>query len=431
MKSIISFGKFDKKFLCINLSFFLGTIIFIIILLIFVFVYPKYDISKNKNIFSLPFSYFFGQILCLIPNIIIKNCFKKRKNSIKNQDQEIELIYNVQLIQPLNWKEIIKLVGISLLSLLQLILLSISNIFEGQNNNNPKDSANKEIYFFNQGFLSFIYIMYFILCKLVYKQKYYKHQYFSILILTIIELIKYFIFVCLNYDIASILLSILNNMIFSLLNPSVNLYKKFLIEKKYFSIYKTCYIFGFINVPIILIISSILTLLPHSCGNNEKCYIVNINSFFSDLFSIKFIIYFFFFIYCGFFGIMNNLVLTTYSPFHLLLPLSLCLFILEIISNIYEIKNIIIIISDIFEVLLILVLLEVIELNFCGLNENTKKNISSRSKNETNIIMNDENDDNDNDNDNDDNKSDDSNEEENNNNQKELDNKELLMTNKN
>ena len=45
----------------------------------------------------------------------------------------------------------------------------------------------------------------------------------------------------------------------------------------------------------------------------------------------------------------------------------------------------------VFQILGLLVFLEIIELNFCGLNKNTKRNIESREKHEyLNILRNDE-----------------------------------------
>ena len=86
---------------------------------------------------------------------------------------------------------------------------------------------------------------------------------------------------------------------------------------------------------------------------------------------------------------MINVFISNYSLFHITLPISLCVFILEVLVSLNKIENILIVISDVFEIILILTFLESIELNFLGLSYNTKKNIVLRSSNESHYILND------------------------------------------
>ena len=424
MKNIISFGKFDKKFLYINLQF----VLIIIILIVSIIILIKIFLTKNdfqhifyimKDTILLPFLYYFGQMLCIIPDYIVKRCFKNNKNNKNTEKRErssdINLIYNNQVIT-LKFLDILKLIGICLISLMQFILFKIINRIKKDTKNIIHNKEEMELRNFlsnNQGFFSFLYIAFFFLCKFCFKQRYYIHQYISVFIITIIELIK-FGFNALNVsDIKIFWIVLLLTVIFALF-ISVNIgYSKFLIDKKYFSIYKTCYTFGFINVPIILLTVLIYTFIPYECEDEENCYIFKIGTFFSELLSLNIIIYFIFSIFCGLLGILINNILSFYSPFNLTLPFSLSFFIIDIVMKIYNLNsttdiilNILIFIIDIFEIILILVFLEVIELNFCGLSENTKNNIKLRSISETANLLNNEDDDN---------KSDDSNEEENNN----------------
>ena len=147
--------------------------------------------------------------------------------------------------------------------------------------------------------------------------------------------------------------------------------------------------FGIINI-VIIIILNIIYLIFSSSSDCESCYFVNIKTFLSSFISTRVIIYLMFIIFSFIFGITINYILNNYSPFHLTLPISLIFFIIDIYNAINKMNNItaiiIIIICNIFETILILVFLEIIELNFGGLSQNTKKNINIRCSDEINYI---------------------------------------------
>ena len=424
MKTLISFGQFDKKFLFINLGFVFGIILLIIFVLIYRGINADPKNSFNNSRLLIPLIYFFGQLLCLIPGYFIQKCFKKKEVSTNN-NSDINYIYNDKLNKSFNYLGIIKLIAISILYLMEIYSIGlISGINYGKNEDDNDNNDNNDYNDINNGVLSFFYIFHLAVCKLLFKQKYYKHQYCSVLILTLIELIRFSIFVYKIYTndkkdkndknenaTDRFLLLLFSSIFFSLFNSIVNGYKKYLMVKYYFSIYKSCYIFGFINIPIIIIIYLIKILV---LDYEDKL--------FDDFLSINVILYFIFSILFGYFGLMFNLINNNYLTYYLALPTSLFLFIIGILYEIYNefnIKSILIIIFDTIEILLILVILEVIELNFCGLSDNTKKNINSRSNYETNNILND----------NDDNKSDDSDDEEKKNIVQEMGNKALIDEN--
>ena len=389
MKICISLGNCDKTFFYINLLFILQ---FILIIIAF-YIYYDFKGAKIYNNILIPFSYYFGRLLCLIPEYIIKSCFKKEKN-LTQKKSNIKYIYNDQL-KNIKCSDILKIIGISILSLIQtlfylylLIVIFIDN--DNSQNDEKKDNINDNRLPF-YGIISCIFILNFILSKFILKRNYYNHHYFSICIITIIGLIKFFYYEYLKGEgISDIILDIIIILILSLINSSTSVYKKFLIEKKYFSIYKTCYIFGFINIIIIIIINLIVSSLSGVCKSEENCYVLKIKSFFNELISIKVTMYLTLSIFSGIFGITVNYILTNYSPFHLILPLALFMFIIEIFSIIKSLNNIInilIFLLYIFEFILILVFLEIIELNFCGLSKNTKKNIRIRCKNDINYSL--------------------------------------------
>ena len=89
--------------------------------------------------------------------------------------------------------------------------------------------------------------------------------------------------------------------------------------------------------------------------------------------------------------LMNLITINSFTAFHLILVVTLG----ELINGIYgHFQNfklfefIITIVVSIFQIIGVLVFIEAIELNFCGLNRNLKKNIMFRAGNEVESIYN-------------------------------------------
>ena len=87
---------------------------------------------------------------------------------------------------------------------------------------------------------------------------------------------------------------------------------------------------------------------------------------------------------------MQMKILNDYTVFHIMLFFSITVFISNI-SNIildFNINDfILVIITFPFEIFFILVFVEIIELNFCGLNSNLKKNIIERGSEEIDSLF--------------------------------------------
>ena len=104
---------------------------------------------------------------------------------------------------------------------------------------------------------------------LIYKIKFYKHQIYSISFIILLSIIRYIIKLIKsqNVDILYIFLELIS----TLLESIVIVYTKGLMEYKYFSPYKICYVFGLVNNIIIIIISLIaFFFIKYDNGN---CYI--------------------------------------------------------------------------------------------------------------------------------------------------------------
>ena len=166
-------------------------------------------------------------------------------------------------------------------------------------------------------------------------------------------------------------------------------YFKIFMEKYYFSPFKICYLVGIINSPIILIVYFIFSYLPceksHFCyiKYNNKYYFDNFYSYFTNNKISKIFLNLFYNIFDSLYGFIFNITIQSYPFCYTFFPEKINEFIydlIEIFKNKRNIKgNSFLIIIYIFELLSILMLMEIIELKFCGLNKYFKRNIYKRA----------------------------------------------------
>ena len=223
----ISCGKFNKKLCIIVLIFFSLYIIILIIEVIFKYLQNSY--LDNENILNLPSYLFFlnlGEFLMIIPNI-----FLKRKTSSQNDNKPsskhennnmLEYIFNPSSIN-FSKKEIIYL---SLFIILKLFkdLLQFFYIF--------LDDKYYYLIDFNYSFQFELFFL-FVLAKYMNNVKFYKHQYFSIIILSMIGLAK-LIIKNVEEEIGKFFFLLIGGIILSFLKSLIIVYIKGLIEKKIF-----------------------------------------------------------------------------------------------------------------------------------------------------------------------------------------------------
>ena len=239
----------------------------------------------------------------------------------------------------------------------------------------------------------------FLISIFIYKNIYYIHQYYSIIITLILGLIR-FLFIRSYYS------KIINNgtkfvlififqILVSFFESLLIVYTKGLMEYKYFSPYKACYVFSLINSIIILICYIIISFIP--CQKSyctikykDKYYIDNILYFFNNIKIDSFIYLVIGSIITAIFKLLNNVTINKFTVCHLFL-----LFEAEDISNsiidqlgsgINGLNFTIIFLCYIFQIIFILIFLEFIEIKFKNWNENTKKNIRKREKEEMILI---------------------------------------------
>ena len=203
---------------------------------------------------------------------------------------------------------------------------------------------------------------------LIFKIKIYKHHYLSIILIMLIGLIMDILLDNVKKDIEN------NNVLFFFMNflreiifSFHNVIAKYVMEKKFVSVYECSFYNGLINI----IMVGIFSVFDYFLIGLEK-YENYFNDFNSEeiLILLGIIITQFFVNLCLLFTIKNN---------------SLChAFIMYVFTHFaffnFSKDSIIVIICLIFILLFSLIFNEIIELNFWGLSFNTKRKITERAK---------------------------------------------------
>ena len=384
MKFFISFGKFELKY------FFYCVLIVILGIIMYYFIYWNEEKIITEHYLVYSFCFFLGYLLNIIPAWISHIQSKEKEKPLTNKLNEdnnhsIEYIYNKPYEKYISIKDTIIFLFISLILLLADIIQNIGDKIENKDYREEK-KFDDEYYFFE-----FLFI--FVILKLG-KEVYYKHQYISFIIFSLVELIKNIYFFAKNLYKKSHIISIVLNIIYSIFYAIYYAYIKGLMKFKFISPYKCNYMIGIINVPIIIIIFFIISFTP--LGNtNSKYYYDNIFELFKDLgnnikniiilISLPFIF--------GIYAFIFIKIIYNYSIFHLYIPFLIQNFILNIIKNFELIENIFLISSFLIELIMILVFLEIIEINCCGLNKNLKRNIELRGTIDSSLAIENDNDD--------------------------------------
>lgn len=374
MTKLITIGIFDYKYIFM-IIFFIGKEIYLNLV-----VYEKSEkINENKFLDSLLM--YFGNVLCIFPALITnKICYSEKEKekdnykSIGKNQNIIKILYNNPYQKKLSKFDILNIFLISLLSLtidFAYIVLGLIN-----------DEYNEEYIFME-------FLIWFFFPKFLLKTANYNHQLLSIIIITVIGIIK-----CIKniYDEEKFLYrELLLETIIYIGNGIFYGYIYGLMEYKLFSAFKCCYTFGSINTVLLIILYFIVTYIPCKssffCEGNE--HFDDIHSLYKDLGTEELLILVSYSILSGMDYLFINIIMYNYTTYHILIIFHIEKFINRIMF--VEEKNDLIlpIIYFFFEFICILIFLEIIELNFCGLSFNLRRNIEKRALFETRIISND------------------------------------------
>ena len=209
---------------------------------------------------------------------------------------------------------------------------------------------------------------------LIFKKKLYKHHYLSVVLIILIGLIIDLVLGNLQKDISEHYLLLLMRFLREILYSFHDVIDKYIMEKKFGSIYEIALYTGIINI-LLLGIFSVLDYYFFGLDDLPK-YFNNFNG--TELLVI-------FGVMITQLGLYLCLIITNknYTPCHLFI-----IFVFGQLAYYIDFSGISIII--IFCLILILffslIFNEIIEINFFGLSDNTKKNIIQRAQNEENFI---------------------------------------------
>ena len=389
MRKYISFGYFDKKYFIIFIIFLITTSIeFFLISYIDKITFYRTKIRTNK-LLSSTLAYI-GQFLCFIPLIISKKYNSKNlSNPTKNNKSSIEITYIFN-----NSDNFITFKN-KILIIFVCILLLLNNIINILINHLIKIGP----IFFNQSFYFMEYLLLFLISKFIFKSNYYKHQNYSIIFIILFGLLKYLVKLYSENNLKNNYKEVIFVLMLQIIHAFVDSYIigncKILMGSKYLSPYFICSSFGLINGLISIISYFIVTYVP--CNNdfcdlkyNNKFYFDNIYSIFDNIYPIEIFLNIYTIFQSGIYQILIYIVVNDFTICHIFLFYQ----VIEFADTIVEINNIeknnfviyILIMTGIFEIFTALVLLEIIELGFCGLNYNTKRNIKERALNELNLL---------------------------------------------
>ena len=380
----ISFGKFDLKYILM---------ISVAISILFIgraaysnlYLSKKEDGSPEKDHRKLLKSFlkYIGFSLCVIGELI------RRKLSFGNEKDEDPL--NKPMFEHLNlpkkkeasshlinYKDIIFIVLISLIHLVDEFLAIIIKVEYTANSIQIDEKYN--ILEFNLLFFTSL---------IIFKMHYYKHQYISIILIIILEIIR-MIYKIIVGDEHNFMLNVGLQLVRAFIDSVFIGYANGLMEYKFFSPYKALYIFGFINGVIILIIYFIFTYIPYDNDQNKyfsleyngKRYFDNFYAIFEGFNFFKFIGLFLYMISAGGSQLLFNFIANDFTMCHIFIYYQIYVLVENIMNGYY----IITIITGVIELFVTLVFLEIIEMKCFGLNKNIKKNIEERAYLDSNNV---------------------------------------------
>jgi len=260
-----------------------------------------------------------------------------------------------------------------------------------------KAKKNQGFIIFNEEYNSIEFFLLFIISIFIFRMRYYQHQHFSIILIIFLEILRYLIKIFNNTNFTFLSVFILQ-IIRSLSDCIFFGYIKGLMEYKYFSPFKCCYIFGFVNTPIIIFLYLIVSHISFKNTNllcslkyNDSYYFDNFYSIFKNINFVQISSFLLYTICNGIYQLLINITIGQFTICHLFMPCQLTQLFINIYESFSNLKLMpMVIISGIFEIIFIFIFLEVIVLNFLGLNKNIKKNIENRAEEDVKISKEDE-----------------------------------------
>ena len=385
-KNCISVGTCNKKYCYIILGQIIALLLVIILMVVFYIYLTNNNYEKKIKIDLMLYLFYanFGEALMIIPDLLLK----KTISSVNTNLDFIQKMNNIKKYifknnsKEFSTKDKIYFTIFAFLKLCLDITLMVYLLYFNNDSDNIFNIVliiDFLVYAFN-----FELIFLFLLSKIMYGIQYYRHQHVSIIVLAVIALVN-LIVKNMNKGISNLFFNFIYHLIYSFFKSLMAVYIKGLMEYKYISPYKACYRFGMTNLAIVTIVYIIVTFFPCDkdvCQTNYdgKRYFGNILL----LFTIPGLFVLILLILKAVILIFNYITIHDFSVCHSFLLIHISQFLgfgafINNNSGIYSYQLLCFGIGFFLSILFILVFLEIIEINRCGMNYNTKKNIEIRA----------------------------------------------------
>ena len=335
--------------------------------------FAKYPFTQNIIVS-------FGEILAIIPYLISvkidKITYKKKKINILNSEGKastsIQYEYNKSEdnIKQANFTQILLL---GFVDFIQSSCFFYGNYFN-----------NYQLYNWGSQILFLC-----IFSKYLLKTKLYIHHLFSFIIFFIFDLIDIIVVLFddkLKYKSIQILFIVISSFCFSF----ELIYEKKLFENYFLSIYKLCFMVGLSTLMFNLIAAIIVTIISNYINNDDIDLLFNYINYFKiisedlDKFVKEILLILLYMFFMSLYNIFQFLTIKSLSPNHPLITQVLLAFYISILNILYyndlnTITKITPVVINSISILILLIFLEIIEINCCGLDQETKHNIRNRS----------------------------------------------------
>ena len=376
---LIAIGKINIRFLVYSLSYIITQILLNSITFSFKL---KFVDLKIKNIPLILIITHSSLIFFIIIECRVRKLFNKKEtneNELKDgkrKGKELKLIYNKS--KKVNLKEPLNLILMILLELIyDTSLLAYQKKEEEQS-----ELVIAEIY----KFMDILFLLIFF--RVFHKILFYKHQYISLIIIILTGLARFFrVFEYFFHEEGKEFGII--TLGFIILLPLIDSVKIYIIQKymKY-NYYSPYFILFLIGVTYLIVSLIILIIFKNINCSTEICKSLSEINIASN----KVVNYILIILYSLFYGLEHFIkfyTMYTFSAFHYILISTfgeIIQFGYKMILNFDTTDLIVNLVTYSVEIFAVLVFIETIELNFCGLNMNLKKNIIFRADNELYLI---------------------------------------------
>ena len=376
---LIAIGKINIRFLVYSLSYIITQILLNSITFSFKL---KFVDLKIKNIPLILIITHSSLIFFIIIECRVRKLFNKKEtneNELKDgkrKGKELKLIYNKS--KKVNIKEPLNLILMILLELIyDTSLLAYQKKEEEQS-----ELVIAEIY----KFMDILFLLIFF--RVFHKILFYKHQYISLIIIILTGLARFFrVFEYFFHEEGKEFGII--TLGFIILLPLIDSVKIYIIQKymKY-NYYSPYFILFLIGVTYLIVSLIILIIFKNINCSTEICKSLSEINIASN----KVVNYILIILYSLFYGLEHFIkfyTMYTFSAFHYILISTfgeIIQFGYKMILNFDTTDLIVNLVTYSVEIFAVLVFIETIELNFCGLNMNLKKNIIFRADNELYLI---------------------------------------------